>query len=97
MACGSSIVFQKNNTFGLWLQTFYCKILYYLINEEKLEKLEPFNSDSNKILSFLSIVSVKCGAMHSLALKSKGGVYAWGDNREGQKDEPSYDNQIRLF
>jgi hypothetical protein len=69
-----------------------------------LKKLEPFNSDSNssnndsnKISSYLSIVSVKCGAALSLALTQKGEVYAWGRNTYGQIGNGSNDYQNDLI
>ncbi len=73
---------------------------YYLINVEKLEKLESFNSDSNfnnsdlnKISSYSSIISVKCGFWHSLVLTQNGEVYAWGSNTYGQIGNGSFDKQ----
>jgi hypothetical protein len=63
---------------------------YYIINGEKLEKLELINSDSNpnnnELNDFSSdskIVLVKCGPYHSLALIQKGEVYAWGYGQIG--------------
>jgi alpha-tubulin suppressor-like RCC1 family protein len=81
---------------------FYCDYFnnYYLTNGKKLEKLESFNSDSNSIQndsnifsSYSSIISVKCGIGHSLALTQKGEVYAWGDNSYGQIGNGSNDKK----
>jgi alpha-tubulin suppressor-like RCC1 family protein len=41
----------------------------------------------NSLLSNLNIISIKCGAFHSMALTQRGEVYAWGQIGCGSKDE----------
>jgi alpha-tubulin suppressor-like RCC1 family protein len=80
---------------------FFCVYIRkkYLINGRTFEKLESFdsdsnsnNDDSNKISSSWTIISVKCGSFHSLALTQKE-VYAWGYNKQGQIGNGSFDEQ----
>jgi alpha-tubulin suppressor-like RCC1 family protein len=38
----------------------------------------------NKLLSYSTVISVKCGFAHTLILTKRGEVFAWGDNKFGE-------------
>lgn len=46
-------------------------------------------------LSHESIISVQCGASHSLALSGKGQVYSWGKNTQGQCGHGNLDDVLK--
>jgi alpha-tubulin suppressor-like RCC1 family protein len=65
--------------------------------EGQLGQGTTVSHDTPVAISFpsgVSIVDVRAGGMHSLALSSTGEVYAWGDNAYGQVGNGTHTNQL---